>query len=313
MYKWRGACKPLSSGPGLLGISTSFLKDLKNHRKLFTLKMMEMEEHYLPKNTSADSTHSAWLFYPLAAGHIKMPAGMHLPFHPLPTYGLLYVTQGSGVLTVGDRVFTLSGNTFTFFDGKEGFSFNATTSLEYDILYFNGSSAPFFYEELVKCNGLYLPSLSASGLSAYLRPLFPTGTQALSTFSFHRLMTDFLSELVEYSSVTENTNPVPDYLRQLRDYLDENFFHDISLEALERLFSVNRYRLCREFREYYRLPPLQYLHTARIAKAKELLTETPLKIHEIGYQVGYENTNQFIHHFKKITGWTPAIYRERKR
>lgn len=44
MYKRRGACKPLSSGPRLLVISTSFLKDLKNHRKLFTLKMMEMEE-----------------------------------------------------------------------------------------------------------------------------------------------------------------------------------------------------------------------------------------------------------------------------
>ena len=269
--------------------------------------------HYLPKNTTMDGELSAYLFYPQASGHISMPAGLHLSFHPLPTYGILYVARGTGHIIFGHHQYTLSGNSFVLFDGREGFSFAATTNLEYDLLYFNGSPALCYYEELSRLNGLYISSLSSSGLSSYLRPLLPKGSAFLSPFVFHRMLTDFLSELIDYSTATEPGDAVPDYLRQLREYLDENFFKDISLESLESLFGVNRYRICREFRENFEQPPLQYLHSARIAKAKILLAETTLKVHEIGYQVGYENTNQFIHHFKKITGWTPAAYRERKR
>ena len=63
------------------------------------------------------------------------------------------------------------------------------------------------------------------------------------------MITDLLSELVEYSSSSESSIVIPDYLRQLKEYLDENFFKDISLEALERQSGINRYRLCREFKE----------------------------------------------------------------
>lgn len=269
--------------------------------------------HYLPKNTATDGSHSAYLFYPQAYGHITMPAGLHLSFHPLPTFGFLYVARGNGNITFGDHHYSMAPNSFVLFDGSKGFSFSSVSNFEYDILYFNGSPAPCFYEELSSNNGLFLSSLSASGLNSYLRPLLPTGSQTMAPFVFHRLMTDFLSELIEYCSASEPGDTVPDYLRQMREYLDQNFFKDISLDGLESLFGVNRYRLCREFRVHFSQPPLQYLHAARIAKARLLLAETTLKVHEISYQVGYENTNQFIHHFKKVTGWTPAAYRERKR
>ncbi len=269
--------------------------------------------HYLPKNTTMDGSLSAFLFYPQASGHIRMPAGLTLNFHPLPTYGLLYVVRGAGHISFSGRQYPLAGNSFVLFDGGKGFSFTAGSNLEYDILYFNGSPALCYYEELSKLGGLFISSLSSSGLNTYLRPLLPTGSAFVSPFIFHRVLTDFLSELIDYSSATEPGTSVPDYLRSLREYLDDNFFKDVSLEGLESLFGVNRYRLCREFRENFDQPPLQYLHSARVTKAKELLTETTLKVHEISYQVGYENTNQFIHHFKKITGWTPAAYRERKR
>lgn len=268
---------------------------------------------YLPKNTTIDGETSAFLFYPQASGHINMPAGLHLSFHPLPTYGILYIVRGTGQITFGIHQYTLTGNSLVFFDAREGFSLAAASNLEYDILYFNGSLVQCYYDELVRLDGIYISSLSSSGLNTYLRPLLPNGSAFVSSFVFHRMLTDFLSELIDYSTATALGTSIPDYLRQLREYLDENFFKDISLEGLESLFGVNRYRLCREFSENFEQPPLQYLHGARITKAKLLLSETTLKVHEIGYQVGYENTNQFIHHFKKITGWTPAAYRERKR
>ena len=126
-------------------------------------------------------------------------------------------------------------------------------------------------------------------------------------------MTDLLCELVEYSAAVETKEAVPEYLRQLKEYVDDNFFMDITLDYLENMFQVNRFRMCKEFRIHYLVPPIQYLHMVRIAKARSLLSETTLKIHEISYQVGYENANHFIHHFKKINGITPAAYRNRKK
>lgn len=269
--------------------------------------------HLLPKDVTITSGYPVSFLYPLSVGHIHMPAGLTLAFRPLPAYGILYVTRGNGSLYCGKRQFHLSNSSFALFDLQEGFAYQTTEEdLEYDLLYFNGTSASHFYEELKRTEGLFLSSLSSTGIGSFLRPLMPTGAQTLSCFSFHRYLTDLLSELVDYSATATPAETIPDYLRQVKDYLDENFFMDISLHSLENLFQVNHYRLCREFRMHFLMPPIQYLHLARITKARTLLTETSLKIHEISYQVGYENTNHFIHHFKKIIGQTPAVYREKR-
>ena len=269
--------------------------------------------HYLPKNIDGDSLSALTLFSPLAEGHIVMPTDLPLTFHPLPAYGLLHITQGTGLFLAGNQHWNLENNCLVLFDCREGFSFRAFSSLEYDILYFNGSSASFFYDQLQHNQGCFLPSVSSSGLGTLLRSVFPGSGRYSSALSFHRILTDLLCELVELSAVPEpGETAIPDYLRQLKEYLDENYFRSITLSDLETIFFLNRYRICKGFRAVYSLPPIQYLHTARINKAKELLIETPLKIHEISYQVGYENTNLFIHHFKKTTGRTPAVYREQK-
>lgn len=265
---------------------------------------------YLPEDIASDQKYAANLFVPYAIGHIAMPSGMHFAFHPFPAFGLLYTSQGTGSFTCGTEQYALSAGSLILFDAKNGISFTSTSrKLEYDLLYFGGVPASFFYEELRSRNGLFLPSVSMAGLNTYLRPLFP-GTTQETPFAFHRLMTVLYTELIEHFDVTAPENKLPAYLIEIRDYLDNNYFKAISLTSLEALFHVNKYRICREFKTHYLISPLQYVHIARIAKAKELLSETSLKIHEIGYQVGYENTNQFISQFKKMTGSTPAAYRK---
>lgn len=265
---------------------------------------------YLPKDITADTTYAASLFIPYASGHITMPSSMHFSFYPFPAFGLLYTSQGTGTLTCGTASYNLTAGCLVLFDARKGLSFASTSpKLEYDLLYFGGAPASFFYNEVEQLNGLFLASVSLAGLNAYLRPLLPGNAQE-KPFSFHRLMTGLLTELIEHSSSPKSKLQTPSYLTEIRDYLDNNYFKAISLTSLEALFHINKYRICREFKEYYFMPPLQYVHIARINKAKDLLSETTLKIHEIGYQVGYENTNQFISQFKKLTGSTPAIYRK---
>ncbi|MEM7573427.1 MAG: AraC family transcriptional regulator [Bacteroidota bacterium] len=59
--------------------------------------------------------------------------------------------------------------------------------------------------------------------------------------------------------------------------------------------------------------PIRYLQHNLIAEAQKLLRATPLSIAEIGFQLGYEDPAYFSRLFKKVTGVSPSIYRNRAR
>jgi two-component system, response regulator YesN len=54
---------------------------------------------------------------------------------------------------------------------------------------------------------------------------------------------------------------------------------------------------------------VEYLTGVRIEKAKKLLCEKDLKIHEVSNMVGYEDSNYFSRVFKKIVGISPVEYK----
>ena len=47
----------------------------------------------------------------------------------------------------------------------------------------------------------------------------------------------------------------------------------------------------------------------RIARARELLADSTLRIHEIAEETGFSDVAHFSRSFKKITGCTPGEYR----
>ena len=55
---------------------------------------------------------------------------------------------------------------------------------------------------------------------------------------------------------------------------------------------------------------MHYLNHQRILAAKRLLLTTDMSVHEVGSQVGIENTNHFINLFKKETGATPLSFKQ---
>ncbi|MBQ7636541.1 MAG: helix-turn-helix transcriptional regulator [Lachnospiraceae bacterium] len=272
---------------------------------------------FLPKTSQSDPSAATALFYPLAMGHISQPAGMKLPFGPVPAYCIFYVTKNSGIVTSGEKSYDMPQSSLLIFDCSLPFSIASDRGFEYDVIYYAGPQSSWFYDLLMKENGssgaFHLPSFASTGLSSSLRPLLPSGdrTHEVKPLEFHRYMTDFFTELADYASpAAEGTeDAAPDYLRVVKEYIDNNFYKNITLDELENLFFISRFRVCKDFTAYYYISPIQYLHRTRIKKAQLLLKETTLKVHEIGYQVGYESTTQFINHFKKHTGKTPAVYR----
>lgn len=124
------------------------------------------------------------------------------------------------------------------------------------------------------------------------------------------ILTELFAGAVASPAPKEGQKKCAPYLRELKHYIDNHLERPLKLEDLEKHCHMSKYRICHEFSTAFGLPPIKYLNKKRLEAAENLLLSTEKKVHEIALETGYENTNHFIHLFKKEYGTTPQAYRE---
>jgi len=99
---------------------------------------------------------------------------------------------------------------------------------------------------------------------------------------------------------------------QAAEYLHRNYMRDISLESCADALGTSPYALSKAFKAATGTNFIDYLTELRLEKAKQLLRESELKIHDVAGMVGYQHS-YFNRIFKKLEGITPTLYRQRSR
>ena len=99
----------------------------------------------------------------------------------------------------------------------------------------------------------------------------------------------------------------------VQQYLEANFARALTLEEIGASVGLDRFTLCRQYREATGTTVMEQLRHIRIAKAKQLLRYTSYSMEEIGVLCGYESPSYFGKIFKDETGRTPRTYREQHR
>lgn len=227
---------------------------------------------------------------------------------------LLYTSDGEGLLTLTDGTqFHLTAHCLCFWPQRMTSNVRIIAShWNHYILIIQGSQLPWFLKQL--CD-----TTANAGILRAEHSKIPHMLHACETardFSIDASLynlnytTFFLSEVIRLAADTSAVPDIPEYLQDIRRSFDKNYSHYYSLDILEKKYSVNKYRLAKEFTHYYGIAPISYLSRRRIEAAKGLLLSTNMKIHEIASQVGYENPTHFINAFKKQAGMTPLIYRK---
>lgn len=89
-----------------------------------------------------------------------------------------------------------------------------------------------------------------------------------------------------------------------QNYTDEAF----SVAQIASHFHLNPSYLGSVFKKVNHTSLLQYISEVKVNKAKQLLTETDLKISEIAEKTGFSDVYYFSKRFKKITGFSPKEY-----
>jgi len=110
-----------------------------------------------------------------------------------------------------------------------------------------------------------------------------------------------------------NFTYLPHYerLHLAKVFLDTHYQTPITIERLSQEATLSPYHFIRLFRRQYKQTPHQYLIQRRIDRAKELLQSSDLPITEICVEVGFESLGSFSTLFRKATGLSPSVYRQK--
>ena len=84
---------------------------------------------------------------------------------------------------------------------------------------------------------------------------------------------------------------------------------DVATMAAEARMSERTF--ARRFHEQTGTTPLQWLLTARVRNAQELLEATGISVDEVAARSGFESTVTFRARFQRVVGLTPGAYRRR--
>lgn len=97
---------------------------------------------------------------------------------------------------------------------------------------------------------------------------------------------------------------------RIKNYLNQNFMYEISLEAVAEKLGYSVTYISHVFKKATGRTPIQYVIRRRIGHAQTLLISTNYSATQIAGMVGYDNTNYFSTLFSKIVGMSPTKYRE---
>ena len=101
----------------------------------------------------------------------------------------------------------------------------------------------------------------------------------------------------------------PNSFKQVKDYIEVNYFRKLTLQELAEIAFVSPYHLLREFKKYTGFTPLDYTNNYRLSLAKHMLAASDLTIEQIALNTGFCSHSYFSKCFKDDVGITPDRFR----
>ncbi|NCB93775.1 MAG: helix-turn-helix domain-containing protein [Clostridia bacterium] len=106
-------------------------------------------------------------------------------------------------------------------------------------------------------------------------------------------------------------NPIPYECEKAKNYIEQNFREDITLETLSNITHWDKFYFSHQFSKAYGISPINYLLIQRIDHSKNLLSTTDYTITQIAESSGFSSQNYFSQIFRKTTGISPRDFRKK--
>lgn len=281
------------------GKNSSFSAALSHEDSHFYLNSSTPEHEELP--------------YVYAGGQIVYTVPTSFRCTNLPCFMLLYNITGNAKLFYNDTSYNLQDNTMLLLSPQSSFEFQAAGMPFGMKMFFIDGEELYTYLHILSSEDddeIYVKkecSLFCKSTLEQMQLLLKYPKMHSDLF-LSKCLRDIFCDIT-YAYNMPEFSKFPDYIRQCKRILEEEYMQPISLDMLQEQLGINKYRLCHEFSEHMHISPMKYLLQIRIDKSKELLIQTDMTIHAIGNCVGIPNTTHFINQFRKINDITPLQYR----
>ena len=136
-------------------------------------------------------------------------------------------------------------------------------------------------------------------------------------YYFHFSLKSALLSLISFYISLHESSPVlkiPDKhqgIIKVVDYIKMNLDKKITLQELANIAYLHPNYLCRLFKTYFGITPLQYVFQKKMDYSRYLLLYTQISISEIAAMVGYDDISHFSKDFKKYSHCPPRYFRSR--
>ncbi|WP_410513784.1 AraC family transcriptional regulator [Paenibacillus sp. BR2-3] len=246
-----------------------------------------------------------------ASGHSVGPGVRDL-------YKIHFIHEGTGQVSVGEYSHNLqAGQAFlTYPHIVTYYAADLHTPWTYSWIAFTGEQVDYLLSKTSLS-----PEHPVFPMDQLMMPeLYERLTQAAETtdsldLPLKAILYQFFALLLQTVPASSDILPLPKqksiYVEQCLHFLHSHYCENVTVEMMSSTLKLDRKYLSSLFKRAIGLPPQQYLLNFRIAKACELLTETPCTIGEISHSVGYQDALLFSRMFKKVKGCSPKAYRIR--
>ena len=121
-------------------------------------------------------------------------------------------------------------------------------------------------------------------------------------------VTEMTQAIREYRA---HVPPCSPFVKKVTEYIILNYNSELSLSSLAEKFGISPSYLSHIFKREINKGVKEFIEEIRISNACRFIESTDMSITQVGYSVGYLDSNYFTKVFKKIMNMTPREYRER--
>ena len=268
-----------------------------------------IQQHHVNLKSSAKLSH-------VNLYHCDSPASNIFPGHPYSK--IIFIQKGAGQFYFGNQFLPVQENDLLLINPeKQKFSVEIRQApLDFAILGIENLS--FAYNTQIEISPFTKLQLSSDTYQFLINMLIREVKQHKESYEtacryyLNLLLIEIQrhTDIIYFSASKEKNNKD---CRFVKDYLDEHFTENITLDVLSKESKMNKYYLVHSFTKNFGCSPISYLNEKRIEESKNLLETTNHSIAAIASMIGFSSQSYFSQSFKKNTFMTPNEYRRSSR
>jgi len=238
------------------------------------------------------------------------------------TYVLHYITKGQGKFHYNGKIVDLKEGDFFLLKPDE-LTFYQADSEEPWSYYWIGISGTkvrdFMRFSTLHAKGfLKKTEVETEKIGQFMERLVhkAEASKMTSHYQLHLLsqIYELLFLISEVAPDIYRSHPSPTYQLYLtcRHMIETHYNKDhLSIQEIADDLNVHRSYLTTVFKEFHQISPKEFLHSVRMQRAQQLLTNTDESIKIVAYSVGFSDPLYFSKAFKAYSQLTPSQYRNK--